>query len=130
MESVKRMDEAVSETYVPSNTLSVVKGKVSKYANSLKKDMDDLATSCANFSTIHSKIAKNGAILGTYNGKSAKKTISKIAGIFTVRKDACKERSLKLTESIEVSAGNMASKLTRSCQNWEEYQSKFKQYEL
>ncbi|MBR2857656.1 hypothetical protein IKE96_00295 [bacterium] len=130
METVKKMSETVSETYVPSNTLSVVKGKTTKYVNALKKDMDDLATSCANFSTIHSRIVKNGAILGNYNGKSAKKTISKIAKTFNDRKAACRERSKRLTESIQVSTDNMASQLVSSCKNWEEYQNKFKQYEL
>ena len=128
--NIPKMAESVSEKYVPSNALSVVKGKVDSYANTIKKDMDDLSKEFKNVSILTNRLAKKGTLAGSLDGKSLKYQVTHVAKRLDNRVDMCKRRAKNLTNAINKSAGDMRSTLVKVCQSWDEYQAKFKKYEL
>ena len=128
--NIPKLAESISEKDVPSNALSVVKAKVDSHANIMKKDMEALSTEFKNVSALTNRLVKKGTLAGNIGGKSLKSQVSSIAKRLDNRAEACKDRSKRLTDAINRSANDMRSTLVSVCQSWDEYQAKFKKYEL
>ncbi|MBR2857658.1 hypothetical protein IKE96_00305 [bacterium] len=128
--NIPKMAESVSEKYVPSNTLSVVKGKVDSHANTIKKDMEILSKDLKKVSALTVKLVSKGGLAGSYNGKSLANQVSRMATRLDDRADRCHERSGKLINGIDKSTRDMQKTLLMICQSWDECQAKFKKYGL
>lgn len=130
MAKIPELAESVSEQKIPSTKLTIFKGKVNNHANAIKKDLDGIATVCKNIATLTNNLAKKGGLSGNYNGKPLKQQVESISKKFNSRATWCNNRAKALTNGINDAAEDMQKQLVRSSKNWNEFQEKFKQYEL
>ena len=128
--NLPKLTASVSEKIVPSNAISVVKSKVDSNASTIKKDIENLSKEFRNVSDLTKKLVSKWGLAGTYNGKSLESQVVSIANRLDDRADRGIERAKSLIEAIDRSVNDMQKTLFMVCQSWDEYQAKFKKYEL